>query len=151
MNSTHFDPWLADAVTEVVESMCFMSAEVVQQMENEAETQWISRRLEFQGTRKGSFGIHTPLPTARLLATNFLGEESEEPGDMQVGEVVGEIANMICGSFLGRIDSKEAFTLSPPYNDAGMPQDLPDFGHTCLSFSLDDGALVAWFNIESKL
>jgi hypothetical protein len=148
VKGSQYEPWLIEAVSEVIESMCFMSAEPTIEIEKEPESHWISRRLVFRGPKQGSFGIRAPLSTARLLASNFLGVEGAELGEPQIGEIIGEISNMICGAFLGRVDSKNDFMLSTPCNDEGMLQVLPRSDRTHLAFALDEGILLAWLETE---
>jgi hypothetical protein len=60
--------------------------------------------------------IARPRPT--LIAADFLGEDAESLTDRQSTEVTLELANMICGAVLSRIESRATF---PP----GTPQIVP--------------------------
>ncbi len=51
--------------------------------------------------------------TAAVLAAGFLGED-DTVADAQVRSVVGELANVLCGVVLGRMDPKGRFVISPP-------------------------------------
>lgn len=146
-----FDSWLEESVSEVLESMFFLSCEVIPLSTEDAGTTFVDREVDFTGPHKGHFGIRMALSTAQMLASNFLGQEPEELTEVQNGEVVGEVANMICGAILGRMDSKQAFVLSPPH--AG--HSAVDSGHGAVQFqsmfALDEGTLTAWFSLEHSL
>jgi hypothetical protein len=51
---------------------------------------------------------------ARSVAADFLGEEEPALSEQQIGEVVCELANMICGSVLSRVESAITFQLATP-------------------------------------
>jgi len=71
--------------------------------------------LDFNGEVKGTFVLAVAAATAQKLALSFMGME---PGERllrpAVVEVLGELANMLCGHFLGQLQYHEAFALSSP-------------------------------------
>ena len=75
-------------------------------------------RLEFEGEVSGSFTLRMNTGTARLLALNFFGEEESDITELAVGDMVGEMANMICGSVLSRLEAESHFKLSHPSVEA---------------------------------
>jgi CheY-specific phosphatase CheX len=149
MQVSHFEPWLDEAVAEVLESMCFMTAESVAVKEEEgAPDTWVRYRLEFRGPGQGRFGVRAPLPTARLIACNLLGTEPEELTEAQASESMGEIANMVCGSLLSRLEKEQAFDLSHPAHETD-PVAEPDAGcdRATRYYALQEGTLVVWMEI----
>jgi CheY-specific phosphatase CheX len=146
MQTNEFDPLLANATAEVLETMCFMSV-----IEGAQETlapgqDWVAAKLAFRGPSTGEFGLHAPLSTARVLAANFLGEEEAQIDPQQAAEVVCEISNMICGSFLSRLGGGQVYDLSHPAND---PLPAQAQAYTALQMlSLDEGLLQVWLNLE---
>ncbi len=70
--------------------------------------------LTFEGDRPGSLALRVAQPAARSIAADFLGADESELSDREVGEVICELANMICGSVLSRVESNTAFRLSTP-------------------------------------
>lgn len=71
--------------------------------------------LEFVGQARGTFTLAISATTAQRLALNFMGMSPEEHLDRQpVIEVLGELANMLCGHFLGQLNFHESFRLSSP-------------------------------------
>jgi CheY-specific phosphatase CheX len=148
MQGIDFDPLLVSAATEVLESMCFIS--VVESSDGsvtEDET-WIAARLQFQGPSSGDFGLRTPLGTARIIASNFLGEDEVDLNTSQVIEVLCELSNMICGSFLNRLGSKGAYDLSHPVRDLILTQ--PPADAACQVLQLNEGVLCVWLSMEPR-
>src|SRR5579859_1036033 len=115
MQAIDLKPFMESAVAEVLESMCFISSEgeVPEESGNDLPN-WICGELDFVGLTGGTFGIAVPASTASVIAANFLGEEELDLSEKQTTEVVCELTNMVCGSFLAHLDAKQAFTLSPP-------------------------------------
>ena len=148
MPATHFDAWMDHSVAEVLESMCFLTAEEsALPLEQHGEA-LVSRRLEFRGPELGRFGVQTTLPTARIIACNMLGQEPDEVTEEQAGEAVGEIANMVCGAFLARFEAKQAFDLTHPYMDHPLEQSEASAKRISRSFLVEEGGLIAWMEIE---
>lgn len=146
MEPTDFHPLLASATAEVLESMCFMSAdENCSEPIAEDET-WIAAKLHFRGPSSGDFGLRTPLGTARTIASNFLGEDESDLNTFQVIEVLCELSNMICGALLGRLGSDGVYDLSHPERDLGLVRQ--EANSACRTLQLDGGALSVWLNLE---
>lgn len=71
-------------------------------------------RLSFEGDPSGSLTLRISSKAAHSIAADFLGEEEYAITDQQVGEVICELANMICGSVLSRVESESTFRLASP-------------------------------------
>lgn len=144
------DQLLPNAVGEVLESMFFSAIcemDVVDQAEN---LSLISADLSFRGNPSGFFGVQTSVQTAQKLAANFLGQDEASINESQSGEVLCELANMLCGSSLSRLESGERFELSAPvWRPAAMPS-VPDrliYDHL---FQTDEGSLHVWMGVEER-
>jgi hypothetical protein len=149
MQVVPFEAWIDESVAEVLESMCFTTLDDVAEPPEENGADWIHRRLEFGGPEKGSFGIRAPLSTARVIACNLLALEPDELTDVQASEAIGEIANMVCGAVLCRFETKQAFNLSQPKPDeTALSKDQYDSRRVSRTFALEEGALIAWLEIE---
>jgi len=70
--------------------------------------------LAFVGEPSGIFQVRTTASAARALAAGFLGEMDGNVTSERAGEVVCELANMLCGSVLSRMDETGVFELSHP-------------------------------------
>ena len=106
--------------------------------------------LEFAGQVKGTFTLAVAGATGQFLALNFLGPGSSEPLERQVViEVLGELANMLCGHFLGQLHYHQTFQLSSAIElktDSIVPK-----GHTYQrTVKLDQGALSMQVDVEEK-
>jgi CheY-specific phosphatase CheX len=137
---------LSDSLAEVVENMFFTTVTGDSDPSDISSERWISARLSFHGTSEGHFGVRVPPETGRKIAANFLGPEEEALTESQVSEVICELANMLCGSVLSRLERTSAFDLSQPEReppDAGYPENLA----ACRAFFLDEGPLVMWLEL----
>lgn len=74
----------------------------------------IVAHLTFKGEPSGSLTLSVAAGAARSVAADFLGEEEPALSEQQIGEVVCELANMICGSVLSRVESAITFQLATP-------------------------------------
>jgi len=102
--------------------------------------------LTFVGKPSGSFTLRATLAVARSITADFLGEEDEMLDDGQVGEVICELANMICGSALSRMESQFQFRLASPVL---LPTPPADRGATVqCAVELYNGALAVTMNME---
>jgi CheY-specific phosphatase CheX len=96
--------------------------------------------LAFDGERRGMLGLSISRDSARTLAADFLGTETDGPDETQVNEVVRELANMICGDALSALE-KTALRLSPPEILPSVDFVLPESA-SHRSFDLGDGVLT---------
>jgi CheY-specific phosphatase CheX len=150
MQASELKPFMESAVAEVLESMCFISSEgeATDEMGDDRPN-WICGELEFSGIPGGAFGIAVPPSTAAVIAANFLGEDEADLSEKQTVEVVCELTNMVCGTLLAQIDSKQAFTLSPPKHvsaDTGSPAKS---GRIQGTYALDEGFIYTWLELQA--
>ena len=137
---------LQPAFTEVLETMFFTSV-----LDNGAcrgvpkDTAAVSSRLTFRGDPSGVFEIGITSDAARSLAAGFLGEDEQDLSEGRAGEVVCELANMLCGSVLSRIGSDFTFELSHP-EIVDTELEAPD---TSLCFELPEGMLAVSIRFEA--
>jgi CheY-specific phosphatase CheX len=140
---------LSGAVRDVLETMFFTDVVSDKTGHAGASGPALDAQLRFQGGRSGEFRIAIVPGAARTIAGNFLGaEEESEIQEDQVGEVVCELANMICGSVLSRLAGDLAFELSHPElvpgdgDGAGWPETA------ARTFELEHGWLTAAIRFE---
>lgn len=106
---------LQASVDEVLEKMFFV--ETLGEAGDAAEDRHasdIAVALTFQGELSGSFFLRLNFEAARQIAADFLGIDEAEVSDVQTSDVVRELANMICGSVLSRVESASVFQLGAP-------------------------------------
>jgi len=146
---------LASAVEEVLETMCFAgvlaSAEGSAPPEADGVEPALAAELRFQGNPSGGFRVGASMRLARVVGAGFLGREEMEVTDTQAGEVVCELANMICGSVLSRLESEAAFQISHPELTP------PGQGASCAVaaasrwFDLGDGILTVSLELQQTV
>ena len=147
MPANELDQMLFDSAVEVVESMFFTSLAGDAEPSAASTGPWISARLTFHGDPSGRFGVRTPTETGRKIASSFLGLEESAVTEAQTGEVICELANMLCGSVLSNMEKETSFELAHPELDppeTGSPE-----GYTASRvFGLEEGPLTVWLELE---
>jgi CheY-specific phosphatase CheX len=104
---------LSSAVAEVLDCMFFL--EVLGEIaEPPPQPETVTVQVSFVGDPPGYFRMGIARPAANAVAADFLGEDLESLTDRQSTDVTLELANMICGAVLSRIESRAAFRLGSP-------------------------------------
>ncbi len=146
MRRNELESVLVETAGAVLESMFFTTIHDSSDWPNETATPQISARLNFHGETSGSFGVRTPVETGRAITSNFLGIGAESITEAQIGEVVCELANMLCGSALSRLEGYSRFDLSHPELDP--PGTLcPAEVTSSRLLQIDEGNLAVWLSI----
>ena len=109
-----FQSALRDAVQEVLEKMFFVEPIEEPPVEAASPNGELAVRLAFEGLPSGTLTLRVSNSAARQIAADFLGEDESGLSPAKVEEVVRELANMICGSVLSRVESTATFRLAPP-------------------------------------
>jgi chemotaxis protein CheY-P-specific phosphatase CheC len=136
---------LAEAASEVLETMYFTGVLGPAEEPDADRDGWVCVRLSFSGPHCGSFGVRAPGEAARTLASNFLGVDEEEISEQQMGEVLCELANIICGATLVRLAGDARFSLThPEIQPEGPAQEA-----RTVVLQLDTGLLEVWFSAET--
>jgi CheY-specific phosphatase CheX len=142
---------LHDAVVEVLEKMFFIEATEPETTEPEANEPGAAPsvlvQLSFDGDPAGVFRLSAAPAAAVRIAADFLGEDADSVTPDHVGEVVRELANMICGSVLSRIESRATFRLAPPELLAADPPGALD---TNCTVNTGSGLLSAGIAMETR-
>jgi CheY-specific phosphatase CheX len=137
VNNAEIETALAAASAEVLETMFF--AEVLGAAPPPAAG--IAARVVFRGSPPGAFSMAIDSAAARALAAGFLALDESELSEPRVGEVVCELANMICGSVLSRLEPDAAFELLHPELIAPVAAAAParflDLGAGALAVSIE--------------
>jgi len=91
---------------------------------------WLVATVHFrEGTCAGALTCTVPHSLARTLLDAFTGRDplDPEPDREALFDLVGELSNMICGTWLTRLAMTQAFTLSRPVVEAAPRRPpLPD-------------------------
>jgi len=147
MPGHEWDQMLAEAAGEVLETMFFAGIYgPAEPAADDAEPR-LAARLHFEGRPSGALTLSISEAAARALAANFLADEEPEPlPAAQLGSVVGELTNMICGTLLSRVRTEERFRLSTPESlpaDWIRPPEAPS-----QSLDLGEGTIDLWVTVE---
>ena len=151
MPDSEWDDLLAAAAGEVLETMFFTCTYGPAQPGGSPDEPRVAARLGFEGTPSGALTLSVSEPAVRALAANFLAPDEDDPlPAAQLGCVVCELANMICGSLLSRVKSEERFRLSSPEllpESAACPPGPPTQSLS-LGEDVADGTLDLWLAME---
>lgn len=103
--------------------------------------------LRFAGDVSGRFGISLQPAAAHQLAANFLGQQPAEITSSDAADVAAELANMLCGSVMSRVEREHEFVLTHP---EALPIASPRGGEDILYSRLDTdlGAITVWVIVE---
>lgn len=107
---------LRDSVDEVLERMFFAETMGECSPPDGAENapDEIAVGLTFQGEPSGCLLLRLTSGAAGQIAADFLGIDEPEVSQTQTTDVVRELANMICGSVLSRVENSATFQLGSP-------------------------------------
>lgn len=104
--------------------------------------------VRFEGNYSGTFSTRIPQPLARTVGAGFLGREEAEVSESESAEVVGELANMFCGSVLSQLESRELFRITHP--EVLRTSNPPSSRGESRWFDLGDGILSVSFEVGSS-
>jgi chemotaxis protein CheY-P-specific phosphatase CheC len=150
MNANDFQPFMEKAVTEVFESMCFITTEgEASEKALPPQHDLVCGKLDFEGVPSGNFGIAIPATAAATIAANFLGEDDTDLTSEQIANVVCELANMVCGTLLASVEPLKKFTLSSPRQECTGIQNSPNIDRVASTYSLDEGYIYTWLEIAA--
>lgn len=97
---------------EVLETMFFCS--ILGSSSGPILGETLSASLRFEGIPSGSFTINLSTGAARQMTATFLGVEANLVSNNELNQVVGELANVICGNALSRAAFGTTLNLTHP-------------------------------------
>ncbi len=139
---------LAESAEDVLETM-FFTCRADAPPEDAGADPGPVVEIRFRGNPPGVFHQRLDRRTANELAASFLGVASpEEVTPAEVDNVLRELANVICGRALSRIESDSTFDLSPPEILAQAPP-APEGCSAHCRVPLESGQLEVWLALEA--
>jgi CheY-specific phosphatase CheX len=114
------------------------------------EAEALTVHLSFDGDPPGHFRMRIPRPAANAVAADFLGEDPELLSARQSADVTLELANMICGAALSRIESRAAFRLGSPQIVVGNSGQRGPAEETRCTVETGIGALTVAIQMETR-
>jgi chemotaxis protein CheX len=107
LSKTSLEGCLLDSVKEVFETMIFMDIEPSDESEHILEGPAFMGLISFSGDVEGCLGVCCTSPCAATIAANMLGSEpGSQTSEQDMKDAIGEVANMILGSFKTRAESE---------------------------------------------
>lgn len=150
MSETGPDPvqtCLCEAARQVLETMFFLIVEEPDPSAPPPGSSWWLE-VDFRGDPSGCFYLGLSEEAAATAAANFLGAEpAAAVGREDTVNVLREMANMICGATLSRLENGRSFELSSPRLLEGAPLRQPDAA--CI-LTLDCGGAEAGLWLDSS-
>jgi CheY-specific phosphatase CheX len=134
------------AAGDVLETMFFSPVVGEATPETSHAEPALTARLSFSGGRSGSFAVRVSAGAANAIAANFLGEDTDVPEPNQVRDVICELANMICGSVLSRLDREAHFDLQHP--ELVEACSAPPPGAVCRFFEIQEGQVALCLQLD---
>ena len=139
---------LRESLADVLEKMFFIRILDDQPSAADPLAEQIASRLSFHGNPSGSLTLQLQRRVARSIAGDFLAAEEQELSDLQVGEVICELTNMICGAVLSRVESTVTFRLASPQLVRPAPAHT---GAVVCSVPLGPGAITVAMSTETPI
>ena len=110
----------------------------------------VTVQVNFEGDPPGYFQMRIARPAANAVAADFLGEDLETLTVRQSTDVTLELANMICGAVLSRIESRAAFRLGSPEVVADDTVQPKSGEETRCTVDTGSGALTVAIQMETR-
>jgi CheY-specific phosphatase CheX len=149
VTDTTIRPALSTAVADVLERMFFLEG-LSEASEPPPEAESVSVYLSFDGNPPGRFEMRLAREAATTIAADFLGEDRDSLTDQQSTDVTLELANMICGAVLSRIESNAAFRLGAPQIAADKTGRHEPKEETRFTVETGSGTLTAAIQMETR-
>jgi hypothetical protein len=140
------------AVPDVLEMMFFeLVAESTEVCSLPAAEPFDTSRVDFGGSARGYLIVAAPPSLSACLAAAFLALEDQGVPAFNIEFVLGELANILCGSTLGRFQPDGIFRLSTPVTQLGRTLAEPGgTGFSWIRFPMDNGPLFVGLRLESS-
>ncbi len=140
---------LGTSAAEVLETMFFTTTLGSPEPSCNASPRALTARVRFAGAPSGVFTLVIDKAAARGIAGNFLGvdDDSGLSGE-DVEDTVRELANIICGSVLSRMEATALFDIeSPEILPAAEP--LPSGAAGKCRLGVDGGSVTLLLEFEA--
>ncbi|MEP7366242.1 MAG: chemotaxis protein CheX [Acidobacteriota bacterium] len=110
----HVAKCLQEAAEEVLETMFFLTVDREVEWEEVSGKEHHYAEMDFQGAAEGRLELAVSEDLAPVLASGFFGKDESELTPAEIAAVICELANMLCGSVLSRLESGSLFQLGAP-------------------------------------
>jgi len=128
---------MTPSIFEVFEKMFYIFLEPLDIRYDEYD---MEATISFDGTISGDVKVLLSRSIVKAMVQNMLGLKEDEITGQDMEDCSKEAVNMICGSFLSRLDSTKVFNLSSP--SFKEPGDLESGEDICrMDFDSDYGKI----------
>jgi len=128
---------MTPSIFEVFEKMFYIFLEPLDIRYDEYD---MEAAISFDGTISGDVKVLLSRSIVKAMVQNMLGLKEDEITGQDMEDCSKEAVNMICGSFLSRLDSTKVFNLSSP--SFKEPGDLESGEDICrMDFDSDNGKI----------
>ncbi len=138
---------LASCCGQVLETMFFSSVLDDAEPSDGVGRERVATLLHFNGKPRGDLEIDIDPRAALILTASFLGVDSGDVSATQIDEVMGEFANMTCGSALSSLGRVEYFHLETPFTSRPLAYSHAIQG-VRRGFLLDGGTLSVCLRVD---
>lgn len=138
---------LEEAVLEVLETMCFEFPVDEPFHGGPPEDGAVHAVARFDGSARGRLHVALAGQAAPRLAAAFLGLDEDQIGGPEILSMASELANMLCGATLSRLEPRGRLRIAPPVAARGG---APCSGQCWLHFPLEQGAVAATLEWEEE-
>jgi hypothetical protein len=133
------DQVLQHVAAEVLETMFFTEAELA-----DCEHEWLgaasSARLGFEGSHFGEMLLGVAEEAVDPIAASFLGLDPAELTDAERGQVIQELANILCGAMVSHLWPESRLSIASP--ELAAWQEWPAEGTLHRCFAIPEGKLA---------
>jgi CheY-specific phosphatase CheX len=143
MTEQTYDRLISEAVDTVLETMFFTAPLGPAEMVSEGPV--LEGRVSFVGIPSGVLSVRLSEASARTLTAGFLGKDEGLQTCSESNQVVCELANMLCGMLVSKLETKGTFDLAAPelITVAGQSDSGNEYCFAAQqSCALEDGALT---------
>lgn len=134
-----------EAVLEVLETMCFEYPVAEPEEGGDPGEEAVEAAARFEGTLRGELRVALTGGAPQRLAAAFLGIEESEVGGREELLMASELANMVCGAALSRLEPHGRLRIATPA--AGRGQARCE-GRCWLHFPLEGGGVAVTLRCE---
>jgi CheY-specific phosphatase CheX len=110
----HVAKCLQEAAEEVLETMFFLTVDREMEWQQVSANPHHYAEMDFEGAAEGRLELAVSEDLAPVLASGFFGKDESELAPAEISAVICELANMLCGSVLSRLESGSLFQLGAP-------------------------------------
>jgi len=144
-NMEKIEKTMMPSIFEVFEKMFYIFLEPLDRQYHEYD---MEAAIGFEGVMSGEVKILFSKDIVKSMVQNMVGIDEDKISIQDMEDCSKEAANMVCGNFLGRLDSREVFNLSSPTFKEGRPGGLESGKDVYrMDFDSDNGKICVMVRI----